>query len=329
VSISRIAVMTSGGDAPGMNAAVRAAVRMGNHLGIEVLGVEDGFEGLLHARISPLIPAHGFRLAGLEREGGTILGTARSSEFRTEQGIRKGVENLQRESIEGLLIVGGEGSLMGANKIHEQGFPVCFVPASIDNDVGGTAVSIGVDTAINTALDAIDKLNDTAAAFHRAFIVEVMGRLSGWLALQSAIAAGADQVLIPEVPFTIDHVIERMKEVRQSGKNHFLLVTAEGVTPTATEIHAEITRRRENVGFEARLTILGHIQRGGSPTAFDRLLASRLAARAVEELNGYQAGTVIGFRSMQTVTTPLAEAIAEPKAFSEEAYRFAEILSEV
>ena len=327
MGFSRIAVMTSGGDAPGMNAAIRAVLRMGNHHGIEVLGIEDGYEGLIAGRLVPMASLELHHLSGMERQGGTILGTSRSAAFRTERGLQAALQQLHQANLEALVIIGGEGSLHGAQKLKQQNFPVVFVPASIDNDVGGTAVAIGVDTAVNTALDAIDKLKDTAAAFRRAFIVEVMGRDSGWLALQSGIAAGVDMVLVPEVPFELEQIFERMKQVRSSGKSHFVLVAAEGVHPKASEIHELVGQRQEQTGFESRLTILGHIQRGGSPTAFDRLLASRLAARAVEELMQDHAGILIGFRNMQTVAVPIEEALAEPHPFSEEAYRFAQILA--
>src|SRR5579884_3232418 len=178
--LRRIGVMTSGGDAPGMNAAVRAAHRMARHLGLEVMAVFDGYQGLLGGKIRPLTTDD---VDGIERVGGTVLGTSRSAEFRTQQGVERGLRQLDRHTIEGLLVIGGEGSFKGALALHRQGFPVVGVPASIDNDVGGTDVAIGVDTAINTALDAIDKLKDTAAAFHRAYVVEVMGRHSGWIAL--------------------------------------------------------------------------------------------------------------------------------------------------
>lgn len=319
----RIGVMTSGGDAPGMSAAVRAAVRMGTHLGREVIGIQDGYQGLLEGRI---VPIEARQLDGVDRRGGTILGTSRSTEFRTPQGLERALQQLREHRIDAVVVIGGEGSLNGALTLHRRGFPVVGVPASIDNDVGGTSIAIGVDTAINTALDAIDKLKDTASAFHRAFIVEVMGRHSGWIALQSAIAAGAEMVLIPEVPFQMDDVIRRMKEMRASGKTYFILVAAEGISPTATEISAVIAQR-DDVEFESRLTILGHIQRGGSPTAFDRLLAARLAARAMEELVAGRPGTVVGLRTMQTVATPLEEALNEPPQFNLETFRFAEILA--
>jgi 6-phosphofructokinase 1 len=320
--LKRIGVMTSGGDAPGMCAAVRAVVRMGHHLGLEVMGIQDGYQGLLDGRVATIESS---RVEGIERQGGTILGSSRSAEFRTPQGLERAMKQLQQHHIEGLVVIGGEGSLHGAYTLHQQGFPVVGVPASIDNDVGGTAVAIGVDTAINTALEAIDKLKDTASAFHRAFVVEVMGRRSGWIALQSAIAAGVEMVLIPEMPFQMQDVVRRMKMMKANGKSHFILVAAEGISPSATEISAMITARSD-VEFESRLTILGHIQRGGSPTAFDRLLAARLAARAVEEVAGGRPGTVIGLKSMQTVATPLEEAINEPQQFNPETYRFAEIL---
>jgi 6-phosphofructokinase 1 len=325
VGISRIAVLTSGGDAPGMNSAIRAVVRIGSYRGVEVLGVEDGYEGLIGGRFVPMATLETYSASGIDRLGGTVLGTARSAEFRTESGLQAALTRIEQENVEALVIIGGEGSLHGAQKLHQRGCRLVFVPASIDNDVGGTSVSIGVDTAINTALDAIDKLKDTASAFHRAFLVEVMGRDSGWLALQSAIAAGVDMVLVPEVPFEVDQIVSRMKKCRASGKSHFVLVAAEGISPTVSKIHEQLTA--DQTGFESRLTILGHIQRGGSPTAFDRLLAARLAARAVEELMEGRTGTVIGFRNMQTVVMPLDQALAEPPAFSEETYRFAEILS--
>jgi 6-phosphofructokinase 1 len=323
MNLSNIAVMTSGGDAPGMNSAVRAAARMGTHLGLDVLGVRDGYQGLLNGDITPLEAG---QLDGIERRGGTILGTSRSAEFRTPHGLERALEQLERHNIEGLIVIGGEGSFQGACTLHRRGFPVVGVPASIDNDVGGTSVAIGVDTAINTALEAIDKLKDTASAFHRAFVVEVMGRHSGWIALQSAIAAGADLVLIPEVTWQLEDVLCRMREMKARGKGHFVMVVAEGVAPTATEL-AGVIAARKDVPYDSRLTILGHIQRGGSPTAFDRLLAARLAARAVEELAAGRPGTVVGLRSMVTVTTPLEEAVKEPHQFNPETYRFAEILA--
>lgn len=323
MNLRRIGIMTSGGDAPGMSAAVRAAVRMGVHLGLETIAVRDGYQGLLQGRIAAIGSAE---VEGIERGGGTILGTSRCSEFYTPEGLERGLGRLAEANIEGLLVIGGDGSFNGALTLHRRGFPVVGVPASIDNDVGGTDIAIGVDTAINTALDALDKLKDTASAFQRAFIVEVMGRHSGWIALQSGIAAGADMVLVPEVPFEMEAVARRMQKVRASGKTHFILVVAEGAKPTATEI-TEMVARRDDVGFESRLTILGHIQRGGSPTAFDRLLAARLAAKGIEELAEGRAGTVIGLHNMQTTATPLEEAINAPRHFNPETYRFAEIIA--
>jgi 6-phosphofructokinase 1 len=316
-------VMTSGGDAPGMSAAVRAAVMMGGHLGLEMVGIADGYQGLLEGRIAPIEP---YRLEGCGRRGGTLLGSSRSAEFRTPAGLERALGQLREHGLDGLVVIGGEGSLKGAYTLHQRGFPVVGVPASIDNDVGGTSVAIGVDTAINTALDAIDRLKDTAAAFQRAFVVEVMGRHSGWIALQAAIAAGAEMVLIPEVPFEMEDVARRMKAMKAVGKTHFVLVAAEGISPSATEISAMIAGR-DDVGFESRLTILGHIQRGGTPTAFDRLLAARLAARAVVELAEGRPGVVIGLLNMQTVATPLEQSVNAPPHFNPETYRFAHILA--
>jgi 6-phosphofructokinase 1 len=315
--------MTSGGDAPGMNAAIRATYRMARHLGLEVVAIRDGYHGLLQGQIEPLTPES---IDGIERLGGTVLGTSRSAEFRTPQGLERGLRQLDRCNIEGLAVIGGEGSFKGANSLHQRGFPVIGIPASIDNDVGGTDVAIGVDTAVNTALDAIDKLKDTASAFHRAFIVEVMGRHSGWIALESAIGGGAEMVLIPEIPFRIEDVVRRMKEVQAGGKSHFLLVAAEGITPSATEISAQIAAR-DDVDFESRLTVLGHIQRGGSPMIFDRYLASRLGAKAAEELASGRGGCVVGLRATRIIATPIDEAISQDAPFNPETYRFAEILA--
>jgi 6-phosphofructokinase 1 len=315
--------MTSGGDAPGMNAAVRAAWKMAGHLGLEVVGIRDGYQGLLDGRID-VLEEH--LLEDIERHGGTILGTSRSAEFRTPQGQERSLERLEQHNIEGLVVIGGEGSLRGAHQLQQRGYPVVVVPASIDNDVGGTTIAIGVDTAINTALDAIDRLRDTAAAFRRAFLVEVMGRESGWIALQSAIASGAEMVLVPEVPYQAEDVVKRLKQARARGKSHFVVVAAEGITPSATELSG-LLGKGEDIGFELRLTILGHIQRGGSPTAFDRLLAARLAAKAVEELGEGRHGTIIGLRGTAMTMTPLAEAIGAPSLFNPETYRFAEILA--
>jgi len=296
---------------------------MARHLGLEVVAIRDGYEGLLHGHISTLLPE---QVDGIERLGGTVLGTSRSAEFRTPQGIERGLRQLDRENIEGLVVIGGEGSFKGGNALHQRGFPVVGVPASIDNDVGGTDVAIGVDTAVNTALDALDKLKDTASAFHRAFVVEVMGRHSGWIALESAIGGGAEMVLIPEIPFQIEDVVRRMKEVQASGKTHFLVVAAEGISPSAAEISEEI-QRRDDVEFESRLTVLGHIQRGGSPMIFDRYLASRLGAKAAEELASGRGGTVVGLRATKMTTTPLEEAIQQQAPFNPETFRFAEILA--
>ena len=323
MKLRRIGVMTSGGDAPGMNAAVRAAYRMARHLGLEIVAIHDGYQGLLDGQIETLDSQ---QIDGIERMGGTVLGTSRSAEFRTPQGIERSLRQLDRQNIEGLVIIGGEGSFKGAYALHQRDYPVVGVPASIDNDVGGTDVAIGVDTAINTALDAIDRLKDTAAAFHRAFIVEVMGRHSGWIALQSAIGGGADMVLIPEVSFEIEDVVRRMKEVQAGGKSHFLLVCAEGVQPPAAEL-TDYVCDRQDVDFESRLTVLGHIQRGGSPSSFDRYLAARLALKAVEELACGRSGSVVGLRGTRTTPCPIEEAVQAPSPFNPETYRFAGILS--
>lgn len=320
----RLAVLTSGGDAPGMNAAIRAVVRTAIAEGIAVTGIRRGFAGLLAGETVALDRRD---VGGIIQHGGTILGTARSKEFVDESGQLRGIANLHKLGIEGLVVIGGNGSLHGALALDTLGFPVLGVPATIDNDIAETEMAIGVDTALNTILEAIDRIKDTASAHNRAFVIEVMGRESGYLALMSGLAAGAEIVLIPEVETRLDAVVEELKRAYAQGKPHFIVIVAEGARFRGQEVADFIGKSRVADGFEARLTVLGHVQRGGSPSAFDRILATRFGARAVYALREGISGQMVGLKSGQIHTIPLRQALAHRRALDMEVYRLAGVLA--
>lgn len=322
MTLKNIAVMTSGGDAPGMNAAVRAVVRAAIHYGFGVYGISRGYAGLIAGRIKEMDLRS---VGGIAQRGGTILRTARCPEFKTEKGQIEGLRQLRQEDIDGLVVIGGDGSLAGALKLHQMGMPVVGVPGSIDNDLSGTDMSIGVDTALNTALDAIDKLKDTASSHGRVFIVEVMGRLCGWLALEVGIAGGAEVVLIPERATALEDVAREIKDAYLRGKSHAVIVVAEGAADDARAVAEYLTQ--EQVGFEVRVTILGHVQRGGSPSAFDRILATRLGVGAVEALRDGQSGVMVGLQGREVVVTPLEKVLEAQRPLSSFALRIEEMLS--
>ena len=317
----KIAVLTSGGDAPGMNACIRAAVRTALGQGLEVLGIQRGYAGLMEGDMEPLSARS---VGGISHKGGTFLETSRSPEFKTEEGQYAALSQLDQREIEGLVIIGGDGSLTGALKLHQLGFSVIGVPATIDNDVAFTDVAVGVDTALNTVLDAIDKIKDTASSHQRAFLVEVMGKDSGYLALMGGIAGAAEAIVIPEVETSCEELAERVKDAYVRGKAHFIAVVAEGAKPD-TQTLAQHLGGRE-LGFEVRVTILGHVQRGGSPTAFDRLLATRLGAAAVQQLMKGQKGKMVGLIGNKVVATDLEKVLATRKSVDLEFYRLAQIL---
>ncbi len=274
-----IGVVTSGGDAPGMNAAIRAVTRIAHSKGFEVFGFERGWEGLMTNSLKPLTPRS---VGGILQLGGTILYTSRSPEFRTKEGIAKAAENLESNDIEGLLVIGGDGSFKGASDLSRKiDIPIVGVPASIDNDVYGTDETIGFDTAVNTAVDEIDKIRDTAISLERVFVIEVMGRTRGFIALTVGLTVGAEVILVPEVKVKPTLIFEAIKENDAKGKKSGLIVAAEGVGDTK-KLAMEIER---NTGKEARLTVLGYAQRGGSPTARSRYLACLFAEKAVEMLS--------------------------------------------
>lgn len=319
----KIAVMTSGGDSPGMNAAIRAVVRAGLEYDIEVYGIRQGYTGLLGGDMLLL----GSReVSGILQRGGTILQTARNLEFKTPQGQKKGLRRLNEQGIEGLVVIGGDGSLRGAMALHNLGFPVVGVPASIDNDISGTSMSIGVDTALNTIIEALDRIRDTASSHTRAFVIEVMGRSCGYLALISSILGGAEVVSTPEKEVPIEQVAAALENAYVHAKSHAIAIIAEGVSYETTDLVAAL-RNNPDIGFDVRLTILGHIQRGGNPTAFDRLLASRMGVRAVEVLKEGQSGLMVGLDGRDLITSPIEEVLRNPHFIGESYYEMARILS--
>lgn len=321
-SIQRIAVMTSGGDAPGMNPAIRAVVRTAAGHGVEVYGIRQAYAGLLAGDFERMTTRD---VSGIIQRGGTILQTARNLEFKTVQGQKRGLRRLNEHGIEALVVIGGDGSLRGALTLHNLGFPVIGIPGSIDNDIWGTNTSIGVDTALNTILDAVDKLRDTAASHERCFLLEVMGRNCGYLATMGGILGGAEFIMIPEHPTTLEEIGQTLESAYMRGKSHAMGIIAEGATPKIHEVAAYL--ESHEVGFEVRITVLGHVVRGGSPSAFDRLLATRLAVRAVELLLEGQSGLMVGLHGREIGTVTLEEATTKQREVSESYIEMAELLA--
>ncbi len=308
MTMKRIAVLTSGGDAPGMNPAIRAVARMGISLGMQVFGVAEGYQGLLDGKFRALNLRD---VGGIIGRGGTILQSARCEEFKTDDGRDRAAKNLRAQKIDGLITIGGNGTHKGAYAFTARtGFPVVTIASTIDNDVCYTDVTIGVDTALNTALDAIDKIRDTASSHRRAFMIETMGRNSGYLALMSGIAGGAEIILIPEAPLPPAEVKEAIDAAYARGKNHCLVICAEGYRPGIQAVHDYLKPREKEMGFTVRMTILGHIQRGGAPTAFDRVLATRLGVAAAQQCAEGNFGVMCGLAGNKVQTTDLARVVA-------------------
>jgi 6-phosphofructokinase 1 len=323
--MERIAVLTSGGDAPGMNAAIRAVVRAGSESGLGVYGVYNGFAGLIANEITYLARRD---VSNIIHQGGTFLGSARCLEFMTIEGRQKAIANLAAQKIEALVVIGGNGSQTGSFTLSEMGFPVIGIASTIDNDLEGSDVTIGVDTAINVALEAIDRLKVTASSHRRAFLVEVMGRRCGYVALMSGIAGGAEVVVIPEHELTPEQVAQQLRAAYDRGKNHGLVVVAEGSVNNAQKLIQHFEANPEATGFSLRATILGHVQRGAQPTVADRLLATRLGEGAIKALLRGETGMLTGIRNNHITTTPLAEIVGRPKVIDLKLFELAQIMAE-
>ncbi|MCF6285227.1 MAG: 6-phosphofructokinase [Candidatus Hydrogenedentes bacterium] len=303
--MKRIGVLTSGGDSPGMNAGIRAVVRAGIHQGLEVVGIHRGYQGMIDGEMNVMGPRS---VSGIINRGGTILHSARCMAFKEPEGRAQAAAQLKKHEIEGIVVIGGDGSYRGAHALYtEHGIACIGLPGTIDNDIGGTEYTIGFDTAINTAMEAIDRVRDTAAAHDRNFFVEVMGRHSGYISMITAIAGGAEEVLVPETPTDIPALVELLREGQRGGKTSMIVVVAEGDDAgNALEIAQKVANISEFKN--TRVTIIGHLQRGGSPTAFDRVLASRMGVRAVEALLEGESGKMVGIRNQHMILCRLSEA---------------------
>jgi 6-phosphofructokinase 1 len=317
-----IAVLTSGGDAPGMNAAIRTVVRSASARGIKTVGVIDGYAGLVDGRFRPL---DNRAVGGIIQRGGTILGSARCPRFHTLEVQRQALSHLETAGVDGLIVIGGNGSQQGALALYRLGFPVAGVASTIDNDLAETETTIGVDTALNTSIGYIDRLKDTASSHHRAFIVEVMGRYSGYLALMAAIATGAELAVVPEHDIMPETIVADMLDTYARGKPHYIIVVAEGATLKAQELANYF--QQHSGSFEARLSVMGHVQRGGSPTLFDRILASQLGAAAVRSMAEGRVGMVAGWVKGQVTEIPLERAIAPCQKVTPELLELAGVLA--
>ena len=318
--LKSISLLTSGGDSPGMNAAARAVVRTALHEGVEVWGINNGYKGMLEDDMYQLSSRS---VSDLIQRGGTFLGTARSKEFKTEAGRKKGLANLKKHGIEGLVIIGGDGSLTGGALLSDLGMPIVGLPGTIDNDVWGTDYTIGADTAANTIVDAINKLRDTASAHRRIILIEVMGRKSGWLAMMSGIAGGAEYVLVPEVKFDLDQICEEIKKSYEEGKRYSIIVVAEGAG-SAVEMGKIVA---EKTDIDTRVSVLGHIQRGGSPSVEDRIKASMLGEKAALALISGTSNVVFGFDAGKVVSIDLYDAVNHQKTLDPELVRLARVLA--
>lgn len=316
-----IAVLTSGGDAPGMNAAVRAVVRSGLNFGMKVYGVMRGYNGLLHGDMKEMSMRS---VSDIMQHGGTALFTARSPEFNTPEGVQKAAAMCREKGIDGVVVIGGDGSFRGARDLTNAGVLCIGVPGTIDNDIACTDYTIGYDTALNTAMEMIDRIRDTTESHDRCSVVEVMGRRCGDIALNTGVAVGAIATLVPEIPFDFEKdIIDRIRLAQSTGKKHFIVVVAEGVGHTQ-----EITERiQEETGIESRATILGHVQRGGSPTLRDRVVASRMGYHAVELLQKGIGNRVVAMKGESIVDFDITEALDMPRVFDENLYRISAVLS--
>ncbi|WKN31471.1 6-phosphofructokinase [Porifericola rhodea] len=322
--MKKIAVLTSGGDAPGMNACLRAVIRGAIYHGVEAYGIKYGYNGLIEGDIYKM---KSYSVSNIIQKGGTILKSARSTEFRTKEGRKKAYQQLQRRGIEGLVVIGGDGTFTGASVFHEEyGFPIVGAPGTIDNDLYGTDYTIGFDTAVNTALEAIDKIRDTANSHDRIFFIEVMGRDSGYIAIQSGIGGGAELIMVPETSTSIDDVIFDLNQGRNTEKTSSIVVVAEGDEEGgAMEVVNKVKSRLK--GKDLKVSILGHMQRGGAPTAMDRIIGSRLGLAALEGLLGGKKNMMAGIINNRVVYTSFKECINTAKPLEQDLLRMVKILS--
>ena len=319
---STIGLMTAGGDAPGMNACIRAVVRTASAHAVDVIGVMNGFEGLIEGEFRPLSPRD---VGGILGRGGTILQTHRSLRFKEPQAQRDALRHINEAGIEALVVIGGDGSMRGAHMLSQQGVRVVGIPASIDNDIWGTQLTIGVDTTLNTIMEAIDKLRDTASSHNRAFLVETMGRGSGYLALMAGIACGAEMVLIPESPSTLEEVARAIEDAYRRGKNHAIIINSEGSGHRTYELAESLNKM--DLGFKTRVTILGHIQRGGTPSALTRILAMRMGYKAVEALVEGHSGVMVGLYGREVKLVSLENVVTKARAANLDFYEMMRVLA--
>lgn len=322
MKIRRIGVLTSGGDAPGINACIRAVVRIAVDHEVEVIGILEGFDGLIRGEMKELRARD---VGGILGKGGTFLRTARCPAFREPKSQRKALRELNETEIEGLIVIGGDGSMRGAHALAGLNFPVVGVPSSIDNDVWGTDMSIGVDTALNTIMNAVDKLRDTATSHERVFLVETMGRECGYLALNIGVVCGAEVILVPEMEMTLQQVAEAIESAYARGKSHAIIIVSEGASLKVGAI-ADYLDAQE-VGFETRVTILGHVPRGGSPSAFDRMLATRMGVEAVNALLEGKTDVMVGLDDQGIILVPLEQVAACSREPNVDFYSMAMILA--
>ncbi len=318
--MEKIGVLTSGGDAPGMNAAIRAVVRKGIAKGYQVYGIYYGYEGLINGIIKPMEVG---TVGDIIHRGGTFLYSARSEAFRTEEGQAQAVEQLKKHGITYLVVIGGDGSIRGAQSLMKYGISVVGVPATIDNDIYGIDYTIGFDTALNTVIESVDKIRDTATSHERTYVVEVMGRDAGDLALYAGLAAGAESIIIPEKKTSFDEVVERLKSARKRGKKHSIIVLAEGVGD-GKSYAKEIEKA---TGDETRVTVLGHVQRGGSPSARDRVLASTLGGMAIDLIEKKENGKIVGYRQNEPIAQPIETILQANHTIDDRLYRLSKDLS--
>ena len=335
MSVKKIGILTGGGDCPGLNAVIRAVVRRAQSFGIEVLGLRNGWLGLIEGDVEPLTS---FSVIGILPKGGTILGTSRVNPLKTAESRQKLASNVQRFGLEAIIVVGGDGTLSAARDVWNLGVPVVGIPKTIDNDLRGTDYTFGFDTAVNIVRDAIDRLHTTAESHHRVMVVEVMGHKVGWIAFHGGLAGGADFILIPEKPYHLDEMCAVLESRRKRGRTFSIVVVAEGASPageplpenvgdgTSTGVGYYVAREiGRRLGVETRVTILGHVQRGGSPTAFDRILATRFGIRAVDLIREGRFGQMVGLQGTRVVAVSLEEAVAGPKTVDLEQFADAEV----